>query len=319
MNIGIVLGVSEYLDANNNLPGCQKDADIIKSILDKTSKYDDILYINEKLTSAQVKEKLTDFISNHKQSEIEEFIFYYTGHGEFHNDEFYFHLSDFTEEKRNQTSLQNGEIDNLIKTLKPILVVKIIDACQSGKSYIKEANVINKYFKKTQIGFDKCYFLNSSLNDQYSYQSDLISDFTQSFINAVKEHKTSEIRYKDIIDYISDEFERNSSQTPFFVIQADYTEIFCQIDKSLRAYLDSLIFKQKSVSEMQSEGSSLLEKIKEQAKNFSSKDEALQLVNDLQAEVQKFECNEQLKEIFDLNIAFHENYNHVVKETLIGK
>ena len=113
MNIGIVLGVSEYLDSSNNLPGCLKDAELIKNILDKTNKFEEILYLNEKLTSAHIKERLTSFISKYKENDIEEIVFYYTGHGEFVNDEFYFLLSDYSVQKRKQTSLQNEEIDSL--------------------------------------------------------------------------------------------------------------------------------------------------------------------------------------------------------------
>lgn len=319
MNIGIVIGISEYTDVANNLPGCHKDAKTMHDILKKTGKYDEILYINQKLESALVKEKLTDFFSTHKKDDIAELLLYYTGHGEFYNNEFYFQLSDYDPHKRKQTSLQNEEVDNLIKTLSPGLVVKIIDACQSGKSYIKEANGVSKYFEKTQERFNRCYFLNSSLNNQSSYQSDIISDFTKSFILSLKGHNSSEIRYKDIIDFISDEFEGNGSQTPFFVIQADYTEKFCSIDESLKAYLDSLKFNIEKAEKDKAEAISLLDKIKKQAENYSGKEEALQLVDTLQEEAKKFSIEGDLKSVFELNISFHEDYDPIVKKNVVGK
>lgn len=142
MNLAIVISVSEYIDTRNNLPGCKKDADFINSILNKTGKFDEILFINEKLSSGKVKEKFTAFISEHKSKKIGELFFYYTGHGEFQNDEFYYLLSDYNQDKKNQTTLQNEEVDSLFRTLNPELIIKVIDACQSGKAYIKEAGAI---------------------------------------------------------------------------------------------------------------------------------------------------------------------------------
>ena len=319
MNIAIVIGVSEYLDTQNNLPGCQKDAELIYNILNKTSKYSEILYLNEKQPSAKVKERITEFISNNTKNKIDELVFYYTGHGEFNNDEFYFLLSDYAQEKRKQTSLQNEEVDNLVKTLKPELVVKIIDACQSGKAYIKEANAISKYFQKTQDRFNKCYFLNSSLKDQSSFQSNDISDFTLSFVKSIKDHKTNEIRYKDIIDFISDEFENNANQTPFFVIQADYTEKFCSINESLKEYLEKIDFNPASVQKSQANELSLLDKIKKQSDGYLSKDQVIQILNDIRLEVDKYVCSEKIKDMYSLAITFSENYDMIIEKSTIGK
>jgi hypothetical protein len=319
MNLGIIIGVSEYVDSSNNLPGCKMDANAIQNILSKTDKYDDLLFLNSNQNSAEIKERFTDFISNHKTNKVEELFFYYTGHGDFNNNEYYFLLSDYEDSKRKQTSLQNEEVDNLIKTLKPDLVVKVIDACQSGKSYIKEANGISKYFEKTQDRFNRCYFLNSSLNDQSSYQSDIISDFTKSFISSVRLHNSAEIRYKDIIDYISDDFANNPSQTPYFVIQADYTEKFCSINKNLKDYLASLSFSKATSTKNTGDKSSLLDKIAKQAEDYCEKTEALQLIGNIKDEVEKFECSTELKDVFDLKVSTHEDYEEIVKENTIGK
>ena len=252
-----------------------------------------------------------------RSKQIDELFFYFTGHGEFFNDEFYYLLSDFDTTKRKQTTLQNEEIDILIKTLKPNLVVKVIDACQSGKSYIKEYNVINKYFEKTSNKFNNCYFLNSSLFDQYSYQTKKISDFTLSFIQSIKKHQSKEIRYKDIIDYISDEFATNTDQTPFFVIQANLTEKFCQISPSLKEHLDSLDFEKKIIQEKK-ENLSLIEKIKKEATNYCTKEQAIVVIENLQAKLESFKLSGDLNELFDLEILFYEDYSPIIKENTIG-
>jgi hypothetical protein len=319
MNVALIIGVSEYSDPSNNLPGCAKDVHLMKEILSKSNKYDDILFLNEKMGSALLKERLTEFISSHKGKKIEELLFYYSGHGEFFSDEFYYLLSDFDEQKRKQTTLHNGEVDSLIKTLKPDLVVKIIDACQSGKSYIKEMNGLSKYFEKTQGQFNRCYFLNSSLNSQSSFQTDAISDFTKSFISSLKDHSSTEIRYKDIIDYISDEFEGNSTQTPFFVIQADYTEKFCSLSAQLRQYLDQLNFNIETKAQQRAESLSLIDKIKKQAIEYTGKEGAIGLVNHLREEIEKLVLRESLNDIFTLKVIFSEDYSQIVKRNMIGK
>jgi hypothetical protein len=317
MNIGIVIGVSEYSDSKNNLPGCKVDSENIYAILNKSNKYDDILILDKKMSSATLKEKLTDFISSNKTNQIDELFFYFTGHGEFFNDEFYYLLSDFEPTKRKQTTLQNDEVDTLIKTLKPNLVVKVIDACQSGKSYIKEYNVINKYFEKTVEKFNKCYFLNSSLSDQYSYQTKKISDFTLSFIQSIKNHQSKEIRYKDIMDFISDEFSGNTEQTPFFVIQADLTEKFCQINPTLKEHLNSLDF-EKEITLEKKENLSLIDKIKKEASNYCTKNEAIEVIEKLKSKIEDFELEGNLKELFDLDVLFYEDYSPIVKENTIA-
>lgn len=319
MNIAIIISVSEYTDTQNNLPGCKKDADTIHNILLKTGKYDEILYVHEKLSSSKVKERFTGFISEHKTKKIEELFFYFTGHGEFQDDEFYYILSDFRHDKRKQTSLQNEEVDNLFRTLKPNLVIKVIDACQSGKAYIKEAGAINKYFQKTIDRFDRCYFLNSSLKDQSSFQSDIISDFTLSFIKSIKEHDTDEIRYKDIIDYISDEFENNTSQTPFFVVQADYTEKFCVINDPLKEYLKLIDLKTSTSGAGKTEILSLIDKIKKEASGYFTKEKAMELLVAIQNKTKEFKLPEDLNEIYELEIVFQENYDGIIQKNTIGK
>lgn len=318
MKLSILIGISEYSDAKNNLPGCKADIKIMKELLFKTNNYDEILVLDEKMSSAKLKEKFASFISKHKAEKVEEFLFYYTGHGEFLNDEFYYILSDYTPSKRKQTSLQNQEVDTLIKTLQPNLVIKIIDACQSGKNYIKEYDVIGKYFNETSNGFNKCYFLNSSMSDQSSYQDEIISNFTLSLVNAVKQHDSKEIRYKDIIDFISDEFENNSLQTPLFIIQADLTEKFCQINPILKDFLEKLNIRD-SITDIKKSNLSIVEKIREEAKNYSSKEEAFIVLDNIKKKIETLELSENIKELYDLKISFHDDYEIIFKRNVIGQ
>jgi hypothetical protein len=240
MNIAILIGVSEYKNGIQNLPGSKNDILQFETLVKSTKKYDEILSISEETESGKLKDKLTSFINEKKGTPIEELLFYFSGHGDFASNEFYYILSDFGFDKRTQTSLQNSELDNLIKSLSPKLVVKVVDACHSGINYIKDVAAIDLYIKSTSNQFQNCYFFYSSLNAQSSYQNNSFSFFTLSFLNAIKQFQQNEIRYKDIIDYISDDFASFPEQTPFFVTQADFTESFCIKTPELNKFLSQI-------------------------------------------------------------------------------
>jgi hypothetical protein len=311
MNLAIVIGVSKYSDTKNNLPGCKNDAEAIHKILQKTDKFNPILYINNEETSAKTKELIIKFITEHKGKQIDELFFYFSGHGEFSNNEFYYLLSDYDTKKKNQTSLQNNEMDDLIKTLNPNLVVKVIDACQSGTSYIKESNILDKFFTDSKKGFNKCYFLNSSLNNQSSYQDKTISYFTNSFVNALREHTIDEIRYKDIIDVISDDFANNTEQTPFFVIQADLTEKFCVFSTALRDYLKTFEKPKLGTSESEDKAISIADLVKQDAKNYIDKKGAIKSLEYIREHYVTIKLSGELNELYLPEVEFLESYQSV--------
>ncbi len=319
MNLAIIIGVSKYKDKWNDLPGCANDTSAINNTLTKTEKFDSILVLDANQASAKVKEEVTNFISNNKGQKIDEVFFYYTGHGEFYNNEFYYILSDFDSAKRKQTSLQNNEIDTLIKTLAPSLVVKVIDACQSGTSYIKDSDAISKYFDTSKQTFNKCYFLNSSLSTQSSFQNDEMSFFTKSFVEAIKQHKTDEIRYKDIIDFISDEFDGNGEQTPFFVIQAELTEKFCTISRQLREYLKNISIKAALPSTDATKSQTLADLVKQDAKEYSTKEDAIGLLEELKTDASKVTLSDELSELYELKLSIIEDTQNIPSRTVIGR
>lgn len=320
MNLAIIIGISKYSNTANDLPGSKNDALAMYEIINGINKFEQILFINENESSSKVKELTTNFIVENRKSNVNEVFFYYSGHGEYLSDEFYFLLSDFDPKKRKQSSFQNTEIDDLIRSLQPELVTKVIDACQSGTTYIKDFNHISKYFEESKKSFKKCYFMNSSLNDQYSFQTDTISDFTLSFLKALKEHDTEDIRYKDIIDYISDEFASNQNQTPFFVIQAEYTEKFCTLSKALKEYLAG-DFKKLSVKKLSEVNTSLplLKIIELEAQGYITKEEAERLLYDLQYKIQDKQLDSELAQIFRLEYEFSEKVNDIPNVNIIGK
>ncbi|QDW21160.1 caspase family protein [Flavobacterium sp. KBS0721] len=319
MNIAIILAVSKYKIPGNDLPASKKDGEIIHEILLGANKYDEILYLNENESSLEVKEKLSSFFTKCSTSHIEELFFYYSGHGEFSNGKFYYLLSDFEERKRHQTTLQNEEFDNFARSLNPELVVKVVDACQSGERYIKEFDILPKYFIETKEGFKNCYFLYSSLNTQSSYQDNNLSFFTKSFIDAIKQHPLDQISYINIIEFITDEFHHVGDQTPYFVIQAQMTEKFCYYNNELRGYLNDLALLGKISEDEQKGHSTLVDLVKKNAKNYVDKAGALKAIIFCKKEFDKLQLDKDIKQLYNPTISYSRDNDNFVGARIIGK
>lgn len=321
MNIAIVLAVSKYKLPDNNLPASKKDGDIINNILSATKKYDDILYINDNESSLEVKELISNFFVKYKDKNIDELFFYYSGHGEFSNDKFYYLLSDYEEKRKNQTTLQNEEIDNFIRNLSPQLVVKVVDACQSGARYIKDFDILPKYINNSKEGFKNCYFLYSSLSNQSSYQDNNLSFFTKSFIESIKLYPADEISYKHIIEFINDEFQNIGVQNPYYVIQAEMTEKFCKYNGELRSFLDKLNLLDQNTNKEENEKKqiSLFEVVKNNAKEYVDKDGAIKAMLFCEKQFKKVAFDSDLIELYDVSINFGENNNSIEGVRAIGK
>ncbi|MED1479976.1 caspase family protein [Bacillus altitudinis] len=246
MKIALLIGVSEY-DTQQKLPGCKNDVLAIKQIIDATKEYDDKLVIYKNTNSNNIKQQVSAFFDKHRKSEetIDEIFFYFSGHGMYKEEEFYYILSDFDFPKMNRTTYKNSEIDDLIKSLNPLLTVKIIDACESGVRYVKDINdyEIKKMLEGTKQNFNNCYFMFSSQFNESSYAEESLSYFTESFANSILLNETETIRYRDIMDYISDDFlQKNIQQTPYYIFQGTNTEVFASFSRDLKEELKNKLF-----------------------------------------------------------------------------
>lgn len=161
--------------------------------------------------------------------------------------------------------------------------------------------------------------MNSSLSNQSSFQNKEISFFTRSFINSLKEHKSAEIRYKDIVDVIIDEFSNISEQTPFFVVQADFTEKFCTLNSDVRTFLDRLNFKNATLPSEEPKTISIIELVKQDAKEYADKEGAIQALHFIYDDFNSLKLEGELGELFDVHITTVENYESVFKKNIIAK
>jgi hypothetical protein len=331
MNLAILIGVSEYSNEKiSELTACRNDANLINLLLKSTKKYDEILLIEKDTTSDNVKKQLTDFIKKHsanEEKEIEELFFYYSGHGQFHNEEFYYILSDFDFDRRNSTSLNNSELDNLLRNLSPNLTIKFIDACQSGVSYVKEPGEfkIDKIINNGKQTFQNCYFMFSSHSTQSSKATDKISFFTYSFLKAIFQSINGDIRYADLINRIKDDFAQPSStQTPYFITQADYTEVFCNVTDAIKKIVSdglSTLADAATKSEKNNSSMTLLEIIEKEAEDYcSSPEEAYELLKKAREVLYSYNFCEDLMGLYNITItdSTSTSYHNLPKINTIG-
>lgn len=308
-NAAIVISVSDYSGRQDSLPGCKNDSNAIKVLLEKTGKFDHRLTLDGSEPSSVVKDKLAEFIKGLQGPPVDEVFFYYTGHGLFEDNEFFFLLSDFETNRRNSTSLCNSELDGLVRSLSPSMFVKIVDACQSGVSYIKGDNELEEYVKQHKSGFAKLYFLFSSSADQSSYASSRISRFTEGLIESITAHKSDRIRYQDLMSSVADRFQNNPRQTPFFVAQADYTEIFCHITEDLKSSLCAMLENGEASSpEPAKESVDLVARVRAKATEFASEAEAHASLEVLEVSLSEVGLAKELSELYTVEVIIHEDY-----------
>ncbi len=311
--IALIIGVSEYINADN-LPPCKRDIELISTIVSGSKKYDDILILSENSKSVEAKEKITSFIRANQGLDIEEVFIYYTGHGARHGDDFIFLFSDFDRHKIEQTSFRNSEFDSMLKSLNPKLAIKVIDACQSGTEYIKSNNDLQTIFEKSSSEcFTKTYFLFSSSKSESSKALGDFSVFTKSLARSLLNFEEQDIRYRDIMAYISDDQSVKKHQTPLFIQQADNTEIFCFVSADLTAGVKSVLAPLASseaedlksdarLEEEQSEEEKLISAIRIESQKYCSEEEAQISLSKLIENISNHSWQDFITELYTIKI-----------------
>lgn len=247
-NIAIIIGIDKY-ENNQDLLACKNDAEDMHKIISNSGKYDEEIYCSGKYSNNDIIKKIEKVKNKYENEDVGEIFFYFTGHGFSQSDELFYITSNTENDKINTTSLKNSEIDALIRKLNPNMYVKVIDACQSGISYIKDIGNenIQKIMQDSQASFNKCYFMFSSLKNQSSYimPNNHNSYFTDAYIKSLiyffKDENREKVKYSEIANYISDIFIKNDKQKPFFVTQTDLTDVFISNNVQLTQVLDEIL------------------------------------------------------------------------------
>lgn len=321
VNLAIVVGVSNYLDEKNTLPACKNDISIMQDLLAGSGKFSEIFVVPEG-DGKFVKTRIAEFIARFKDEEVGELFFYFTGHGEFVDEEFRYLLRDYSRTKPAQTSLSNSELDNFLRSVSANLVVKVVDACYSGMPYIKDGSSFTDYMKTaTEKSFSKCYFFFGSQSDQKSWASAEISDFTRVFVETIAESSLESIRYKDVIDALSDAFQDNSRQRPLFVVQGDFTEILGAFQEPVRARLKEHLASFSSAHSEQAMSSkmSVADIARSQAQQYVSMEAAIDAVDAVRALLEKITLESETGRLFIVEKKFFENLYGLPSQATLGK
>jgi len=328
-NVAIILAVSDYSQANS-LPGCKNDGALMGAILQKTGKFapDNTLHIDAETNSSRVKADLAAFIGGLAGREIGEVFFFYTGHGLFDGTTFYFLLSDYSPARTQGTTLTNAELDEMLRSLAPDLAVKVIDACYSGQQYVKSPEEFEKAIKATGTTYKRCYFMFSSEQTQPSWQNGDLSYFTLELARAIQQHSSPTIRYKDIIDYISDSFASNARQKPIFVVQANFTEEFCAVDDSLRQAIAAFVPKATLASITTTTATQppkrpiteeLKERVRREAERFCSEEEAAKIFAVMKDNIEAYHLPDPVGDFYTLKPTFMVERYEVPNSKAIGE
>lgn len=330
MKLAIVFGVSEYQNYNP-LKACQNDANLVNQIFQKLEKFDNTCFLAGNVKAFEAKQKITEFVKNHKDTPVEELVFYYTGHGARYDDDFFYVFSDFNEKRKEVTALRNSELDGLIRNLNPKLTVKIIDACYSGSTYIKSDDDIKPTLEKSakENNLNNLYFFHSSSSDETSLANDLYSFFTFSFCKSIADLDGA-IRYRDIMAYVADDMSQSGYPKPTFVVQADNTEVFGELDADFKRHVKERLNIQDetlNVTENKKEEVSDAEKedlfIKQIQINsqevFCSKEEAIKNINIIRELLSQSSWPDQILSMFEIEVCNIDHANTIENRIEIGR
>ena len=219
-NVAILVGNTEY-QSLGKLSCCHDDLMAMKELLDATKRFSKIELI-ENFEADALKSQLRTIVGIN--SPIEELFFYFSGHGCLHEDEFYYCATNFNQERPNDTGISNSELHTLLRLADSELVIKVIDACNSGTLLVKSDGEFTPLQKQHQ--FKNLIQISSSLQSQNSLSGETLSVFTEKFRSSALRKNKGVVYYVDIISSLKDEFLSNNDQTPFFVSQGTGREEF---------------------------------------------------------------------------------------------
>ncbi len=303
--IAVLLGVPKY-DSLPDLPGCRGDIEALGTVLSESEKFTEVLVLDGSETYSKTKKKLGDFVRGFQSAPVDEFLFYFTGHGNVIDDEFRFLLRDFDSKRPNATSISNSDLDDWVRSLRPDLYCKVVDACHSGVAYVKDSEVLKRILEKNRSEFKKCYFLFSSQNDQSSLADEGISFFTRAIIRSIVTYPEDSIGYNDLASAVADEFRSGSEQKPYFVHQANLTEVFVDISPRMRERLQLFLPSPDNRlprDQLEEAPSSLEERVKRDAQHYLTREEAVAFLDRLRGTLTPESIGGPTKDLYEFELS----------------
>jgi len=192
----------------------------MRELLEATEKYETIEII-ENADANDLKARVRAAVEKGKSPG--ELFLYYTGHGYTYEDEFFYCATNFDSNRPNETGLSTTDLHTFLRLPNADLVIKVVDACNSGTHLVKAEIGLTTQNKQ---GFKNLIQISSCLDTQSSLTGHPLSVFTQKFRNAALSKTEGIIYYTDVIAALRDQFIDHDSQIPFFVSQYTGREQF---------------------------------------------------------------------------------------------
>lgn len=311
LKIAIIIGNSEY-DNSQNLLACDKDLFYINGILEASNEFHEILQIKNEYSTVAT-DKIVAFIEKYRDKKIEQVFFYFTGHGYRNSEDFYYCLKNTSTKNIRTTSLSNKDIDGYLKSLKPNVATKIIDACYAGEQYIKETNEDN-FLKLSQSQlentFNEIYFMFSSKSDETSETNKRASAFTEIFLEAIfKQDQSNQILYKYLIDYLRDNGIERLNHTPYFVTQGTNLAYMFKNSEPIKDFLREHFIRESSQTDDIKE-LDLLALIKAESLKYCSQEEGINRINQVFSTFEEYNFRSEIISIFDIEHTYSKNIEY---------
>ena len=316
-NTAVLVGNSQY-ESLSELSCCHDDLLAMKELLEATDKYSGIEVI-ENENADELKSRMRNAID--KTPSTEELFFYFTVHGCLQEDEFYYCATNFDSKRPNQTGLSNSDLHMLLKLADADVVVKVIDACNSGTLLIKADN---EFVFHEKHGFKNLIQISSCQQSQNSLTGEPLSIFTEKFRASTLRKKEGIIYYTDIISTLRDEFILNDEQTPFFVSQVTGREQFIDDAKRLNTLRAKLTTQAESSLQSEDENQqtpstapNLQTLLEETERNIATREKISSFINTFFDTLLEKVSNDEFSDFFDLNIVEHSDFEEETAEKFI--
>ena len=173
-NAAILVGNTQY-DSLSELPCCHDDLLAMKELLEATERYSDIEVV-ENTNAHDLKAQMRAAID--RQSSVSELFLCFTGHGYQQDDEFYYCATEFDSNRPNATGISTKELHELLSMARATVVVKVIDACNSGTVLVKSGQ---GFVLEKEPRLRSLIQISSCLDSQNSLAGQPLIVFTEKF------------------------------------------------------------------------------------------------------------------------------------------
>ena len=247
---------------------------------------------------------------------------YFSGHGFAAESEFFFCFRDFDARKPNQTGLSNTEFYQIVRAVSPELLVRIVDACQSGAPLIKSDA---SHIPVLKDGLKDIVQISSCLQSQSSLTGDPLSEFTKKFLEASLRKTEGPVYYTDLTGSLRDAYLDNNDRMPYFANQGAGRAVLAD-DASrlaeLRTHLEQLYASDEAVvqditDDNLEQDESLLSLLQKAEEAAVTSEQVSAFVNSLFDGIISEVNDSEFSQYFDIDVVEHKAFREENSEAFI--